>query len=68
MVSARQWPALEQEFLGKIVRRSWNGEYRNTEQIRSDVVEILGDEGWEVEGEDILRGLDITFLFPVEEV
>lgn len=55
-VMERQWPKLERVYLGEVVRKCWDYEYRDVAELKRDLVGFLAGEGWEVDGEDELRG------------
>ncbi|KAF7113949.1 hypothetical protein CNMCM5793_006132 [Aspergillus hiratsukae] len=62
MFVSRQWPSLEPEYLGGIVRKCWDYQYRDVEHLKTDLIRFLTDEGWEVDGDE-LRGFRATELF-----
>ncbi|KAF2790992.1 hypothetical protein K505DRAFT_419452 [Melanomma pulvis-pyrius CBS 109.77] len=63
MVPRKEWPLLEAECMGEIVRKCWNGEYASAEEVKASVVAFLGGLGWEIEGDDDLKGFNATDLF-----
>ncbi|GIJ84580.1 hypothetical protein Asppvi_003427 [Aspergillus pseudoviridinutans] len=61
----RQWPLLETQYLGGVVRKCWDYGYRDAEHLKTDLIRFLTDEGWEVDGDE-LRGFRATDLFQDE--
>ncbi|RHZ50978.1 hypothetical protein CDV55_103165 [Aspergillus turcosus] len=59
-LNRRQWPLLETEYLGGVVRKCWDYEYRDAEHLKTDLIRYLRDEGWEVDGDELLE-------IPIEE-
>lgn len=49
-LNRRQWPLLETEYLGGVVRKCWDYECRDAEHLKTDLIRFLTDEGWEVDG------------------
>jgi hypothetical protein len=49
--------------MGEIVRKCWNDEYAGVEEVKAAVVEFLEGLGWEIEGNDDLKGFNATNLF-----
>jgi serine/threonine protein kinase len=62
-VPRHQWPRLETEYMGDIVRKCCKGEYTNANDVKVVVVDFLEDLGWEVDEDDNLKGFDATGLF-----
>lgn len=60
------WPSLEADYMGEIVRKCWACEYEDADVVKAAVVEFMEGLGWEVEGGNDLKGLDVTTLFPDE--
>lgn len=58
----RQWPLLETEYLGDIIRKCFNYEYQSAEHLKMDIIQFLTVKGWEVDG-DKLCGFRATELF-----
>lgn len=56
MLAARQWPALEEEYLGRIVKRCWENAYEDAVGVMADLVSTLGADGFEIDGDDIRGG------------
>jgi serine/threonine protein kinase len=67
MFTTRGWPVLETEYMGAIVHRCWNDEYASAEEVKAAVRSFLQGLGWEVEGNDDLKGFCATDLFPQEQ-
>lgn len=63
MIPRREWPRLEREFLGDLVRRCWTGEVESSRRLREDLIGFLEAEGWKVEGGDDLQ-FDASPLLP----
>jgi hypothetical protein len=63
MVIRKEWPLLEADCMGEIVRKCWNDEYAGVEEVKAAVVEFLEGLGWEIEGNDDLKGFNATNLF-----
>jgi serine/threonine protein kinase len=63
MIVRREWPALEREYFGDIVRRCWEYRYQDIASLKRDLITFLIHEGWEIEGEDELRGFRADELF-----
>ncbi|KAH7110182.1 hypothetical protein EDB81DRAFT_768984 [Dactylonectria macrodidyma] len=63
-----QWPRLENKYRGQVVIKCWAGEYKDTQELRAGLAEVLSTEGWEIEGDDTLRGFSATGLIPFKEV
>ena len=63
MIVRREWPALEREYLGEIVRRCWEYGYQDIASLKRDLITFLMNEGWEMEGEDELSGVWADELF-----
>jgi serine/threonine protein kinase len=60
MISRKEWPVLETEHMGEIVRKCWNGEFEDAEQVKVEVVAFLERLGWSITGNDDLEGFDVT--------
>ncbi|KAL1880757.1 hypothetical protein Daus18300_001371 [Diaporthe australafricana] len=63
MISRQEWPELEGEYLGDVVRRCWTGGYESSERLLGGLLEFLQTEGWQVEAGDDLQ-FDPSPLFP----
>ncbi|KAF2445494.1 hypothetical protein P171DRAFT_266300 [Karstenula rhodostoma CBS 690.94] len=68
MDNSRGWPRLEIEHMGAIVHKCWNGEYASAEEVKAAVKAFLEGLGWEIEGNDDLKGLCAADLFPDDSV
>ena len=55
MVRDHDWPTLERQYLGHIVHKCWNYEYRDVEELKGELESFLESEGWEIEGEDEIQ-------------
>ncbi|KAF7184179.1 hypothetical protein CNMCM7691_004804 [Aspergillus felis] len=62
MVVEHQWPILEREYLGDIVRKCWECGYVDVEELKRDLDDFLTSKGWEVDGDE-LCGFQATELF-----
>jgi hypothetical protein len=62
-VPRHQWPRLETKHMGDIVRKCWNGEYVDAEEVKVDLKRFLEGKGWEIDADDKLKGLDAAVLF-----
>ena len=51
-------PDLEDEFLGSILHKCWRFDYKNIEELQSEVRALVESHGWSIV-EDKLEGLDI---------
>lgn len=60
MIARQEWPRLEREYLGVVVRKCWTGGYESSQSLRIDL-EFLLAEGWQVEAGDDLQS-DLAFL------
>lgn len=63
MIPRREWPRLEREYLGHLVRKCWTGEIVSSRSLREDLVKFLQTEGWQVEDGDDLQ-FDPSPLLP----
>jgi len=63
IVIRKEWPLLEADCMGEIVRKCWNDKYAGVEEVKAAVVEFLEGLGWEIEGNDDLKGFNATNLF-----
>jgi hypothetical protein len=61
-VPRHQWPRLEIEYIGDIVRKCWNGEYTRVEEIQANLTRFLKGLGWEIRADDKLDGVDAKVL------
>lgn len=62
MIRIGSLPVVEEEKLGNLVKRCWQGEYESASAVMADLKAFLTRRGFEVEDEDI-RGYDFcTFL------
>lgn len=67
MISRREWPGLEREFLGDVVVRCWEGDFTSAKElvveVRRRIGELgavgVGEEGDEVVGDLNIEGLAI---------
>ena len=64
MVPRKEWPLLEAACMGEIVQKCWNGEYTSAGELKAAVLAFLEVLGWEIEGDDSLKGLNFSELFP----
>jgi serine/threonine protein kinase len=62
MITRKEWPLLETEHMGEIVRRCWTGGFADAKQLKAEVVAFLEALGWRIEGDDDLHGVDVTRL------
>lgn len=62
MIPRREWPPLEIEHMGEIVRKCWEGGFADAEQLKMEVVVFLEGLGWSIEGNDDLKGFDVAHL------
>lgn len=62
MMTTRQWPALEDEYLGRIVKGCWENVYADAVGVMADLVSTLEADGFEIDGDDI-RGRQFDQLF-----
>lgn len=62
MLATRQWPALEEEYLGRIVKGCWENLYVDALGVMADLVSTLKADGFEIDGDDI-RGGQFDQLF-----
>jgi hypothetical protein len=62
MIPRREWPPLETEHMGEIVRKCWAGEFEDAKQVKTAVVAFLEGSGWSIEGNDDLQGFDVANL------
>lgn len=63
MIPRQEWPELERDYLGQVVRRCWTGEVESSRRLRENLLEFLQTEGWQVEADDDLQ-FDPSPLFP----
>ncbi|KAH7175363.1 hypothetical protein EDB81DRAFT_750911 [Dactylonectria macrodidyma] len=63
-----QWPRLENKYLGQVATKCWAREYKDTQELKAGLAEALSAEGWEIEGDDTLRGFNPIGLIPFKEV
>jgi serine/threonine protein kinase len=63
IVRRKEWPPLEDEFMGKIVRECWNNQFDSTEQVTAALVLFVQDLGWEVDEKSNLKDFDAAALF-----
>jgi hypothetical protein len=52
--------------MGEIVRKCWVCGYEDADMVEATVVAFMEGLGWEVEGDNDLKGLDVTDLFSDE--
>lgn len=62
MIARQEWPELEREYLGGVIRECLTGGYESSQSLRIDVLEFLRAEGWQMEAGDDLR-FDAASLF-----
>ncbi|KAF4459873.1 hypothetical protein FALBO_13351 [Fusarium albosuccineum] len=62
MIEGRQWPRLEKRYFGEILVKCWEFQCEDAQELKADIVDVLRSEGWGVEGEDTLKGLDPSTL------
>jgi serine/threonine protein kinase len=62
MIPRKEWPPLETEHMGEIVRKCWAGGFADAKQLKMEVVAFLEGLGWRIEGNDDLQGLDVANL------
>lgn len=62
MITRQEWPELEREYLGEVVRKCWTGRYESSPRLRMELLEFLWGEGWQVEAGDDLQFDVSTFL------
>lgn len=62
MIARQEWPELQREYLGEVVRRCWTGGYESSQRLRADLLEFLRAQGWQVEAGDDLQ-FDTSPLF-----
>jgi serine/threonine protein kinase len=62
MVSRKDWPPLETEHMGEIVRKCWAGDFEDAAQVKTEVVAFLERLGWSIEGNDDLQGFNVANL------
>lgn len=62
MIPRKEWPPLEIEHMGEIVRKCWAGDFADAKQLKTEVVAFLEGLGWSIEGNDDLQGLDVANL------
>lgn len=55
MIPLGEWPKLERECIGELVRRCWTGAYKSSQRLRIDVSEYLEGEGLGMEAGDDLH-------------
>lgn len=55
MIARQEWPGLEREYLGGVIRKCLTGGYESSQSLRIDILEFLRAEGWQVEAGDGLR-------------
>ncbi|KAH7079568.1 kinase-like domain-containing protein [Paraphoma chrysanthemicola] len=61
MVSRKEWPPLETEHMGEIVRKCWAGDFEDAKQLKAEVVAFLEGSGWSID-DDNLQGLGASKL------
>jgi hypothetical protein len=61
-VPRHQWPRLETEYMGDIVRKCWSGEYAGADEVKLDLTRFLTELGWEIDADDKLKGVDAKAL------
>lgn len=63
MITNRKWPTLEKEFLGDIIKKCWEYDYLDIEDLKRNVISFLKHQGWEIEDGDNLKGFRADELF-----
>jgi hypothetical protein len=53
MIPRKQWPPLETEHMGEIVRKCWAGDFADAKQLKTEVVAFLEGLGWSIQGNDV---------------
>jgi serine/threonine protein kinase len=56
LVMRRAWLPLETECMGEIVHKCWNAGYDSAEEVKAAIITFVQSMGWEVEGDDNLKG------------
>lgn len=62
MIARQEWPKLEKEYLGELIRKCWIGGYESSQRLRTDLLEFLRAQRWQVEAGDDLQ-FDTSPLF-----
>jgi serine/threonine protein kinase len=62
MILRKEWPPLEDEHMGEIVRKCWAGGFADAKQLKAEVVAFSEGLGWRIDGDDDLQGLDVANL------
>lgn len=55
IIKTEEFPSLDDEKLGRFVRKCWTGEYEKAEDVLKDIVTYLEERDVDVEGDDIRR-------------
>ncbi|KAG8160634.1 hypothetical protein KVR01_008898 [Diaporthe batatas] len=63
MIPRHEWPTLEREYLGQLVKGCWSGEVTSSRSLLEHLVKFLQTEGWQVEDGDDLQ-FDPSPLLP----
>lgn len=63
LASRKAWPVLEPEFMGDIIRKSWNGDYNSAEEVKRAVISFVEEQGWLISDGDDLQGFNAADLF-----
>jgi hypothetical protein len=63
VVRRREWPPLDEDCMGEIVRRCWNNQFDSVEQVKAALVSFVQDLGWEVDEKINLKDFDAAALF-----
>lgn len=56
MLVTGQWPVLEEDYLGRIIRGCWENSYEDAVGVMADLVSTLEADGFEIDGDDIRSG------------
>jgi serine/threonine protein kinase len=52
MIPYKEWPPLQDEHMGEIVRKCWAGGFADAKQLKAEGVAFLEGLGWCIEGDD----------------
>lgn len=63
IVRQKEWPPLEENNMGKIVRQCWDSQFDSAEQVKAALVWFVQDLGWEVDEKNNLKDFDAAALF-----
>lgn len=62
IVRRREWPPLEEDYMGNIVRQCWNNQFDSAEQVKAALVSFVRDRGLEVDEKSNLKDFDAAAL------